>query len=130
MNTFKIGETEFGIGQLKFEISEEGLLKNLEISGNEAIFKEIFEDEKHEWSWILYPPKIYFREVNLSLDKEIIINEELLDENEIGLYADAHFYIFGTLTITNEFIAIKAEVEEGLTENPLLLEIYIDRNSL
>ena len=39
INTLKIGDTEFGIGDIQFSVAD-GLL-NLEITGDESVFDEI-----------------------------------------------------------------------------------------
>ena len=59
MNSFKIGKTEFGIGKISLSIEND--LLTLEINGNDDVFDELMEDDGCEWSWALYPPRIYFR---------------------------------------------------------------------
>ena len=46
MNTFKIGDTEFGIGDIQFSVTDN--LLNLEITGDENILDELMEKEDCE----------------------------------------------------------------------------------
>ena len=134
VSIFKINGTEFGIGKVRFELTENGRLQNLEIWGSEKVYDEIKEgideDEPHPWDWILYPPHVYFWEVDLPIDNSIVINEDLLDEHDIALYLMEHADFYGSLTITNEYIKIKAEIGDSFIENPRTLEIWISRKSL
>jgi len=134
VSTFKINGTEFGIGKVRFELSENGRLQNLDIWGSEKAYDKIKdginEDDPHPWDWILYPPHIYFWAVDLPIDKSVVINEELLDEHDIALYLMEHTDFYGTLTITDEYIEINAEIGNNYIENPRTLEIWIDRDRL
>lgn len=134
VSTFKINGTEFGIGKIRYELSENGRLQDLDIWGSEEVYNEIKdgidEDESHPWDWILYPPHVYFWTVDLPIDKSVVINEELLDEYDIALYLMEHTDFYGTLTITNECIEINAEIGDSYLENPRTLEIWIDRESM
>jgi len=135
VSSFKINGIEFGFDKVIFELSEIGQLKNLEILGSEEIFAQVKAVENryeigYSWDWVLYPPNVYFREVNLPIDDPVVINEELLDDYDVALYLMEHIDFYGTLTITNDYIELKAKIEEGLIENPRTLEILIDRKSL
>ncbi len=67
MSSFKIGNTEFGIGKISFSIKSD--LLTLEINGNDDVFDELMKSENCEWSWALYPPRIYFRSVPYNGEK-------------------------------------------------------------
>lgn len=57
--------------------------------------------------WALAAPFLYFRAVRLaSLEAslQLTIDDELLDEYDIGLYVGTHCDIFGDLTIDAEWI--------------------------
>lgn len=106
MNSFKIGDTEFGIGDVQLSIGD-GLI-NLEITGSEEIFNELTENDECRWSWALYPPKIYFR--NVPFDNEaIIVDEEFLDQWDIALYMMEHNDFIGTLEVTDKNIHISGQ---------------------
>lgn len=77
MNSFKIGETEFGIGNVEFSLEDEVL--NLEITGDEEIFEKLTEDDDSKWSWALYEPQIYFQDIPFE-GKEITIDNEMAEE--------------------------------------------------
>lgn len=108
MNSFKIGDTEFGIGDVQLSI-EDGLV-NLEITGSEEIFNELTENDDCEWNWALYPPKIYFRNVPFN-DKTIVVDEEFLDQHDIALYLMEHNDFTGTLELTNKNIHIEGKAD-------------------
>lgn len=108
MNSFKIGDTEFGIGDVQLSI-EDGLI-NLEITGSEEIFDKLTEDDDCKWNWALYPPKIYFRNVPFD-NKAIVIDEEFLDQYDIALYMMEHNDFIGTLEITDKNIHIEGKTD-------------------
>jgi hypothetical protein len=109
VNFFKIGDTNFGIGEIVLKI-ENGIISNLTITGNEDTYKQITADESGYWYLsTLNPPKIYFRELPLD-DGKIEITDELLDEYDIALYFNEHNDLYGTLAINDKYITIKGEV--------------------
>lgn len=75
MNSFKIGNTEFGIGKISLSIENE--LLTLEINGNDDVFDELMKADDCEWSWALYPPRIYLRSVPYKGEK-IVIDSDFL----------------------------------------------------
>lgn len=108
MNSFKIGDTEFGICDVQLSV-EDGLI-NLEITGSEDIFNKLTENDECKWNWALYPPKIYFRNVPYE-NKAIIVDEEFLDEYDIALYMMEHNDFTGTIEITNKTIQINGQAD-------------------
>lgn len=108
MNSFRIGDAEFGIGDVQLSI-EDGLI-NLEITGSEEIFNKMTEDDECKWSWALYPPKIYFRNVPFD-NKAIVIDEEFLDQYDIALYMMEHNDFTGTLGLTDKNIHIEGKAD-------------------
>lgn len=103
MNSFKIGKTEFGIGKISLSIEND--LLTLEINGNDDVFDELMEDDGCEWSWALYPPRIYFRSVPYSGEK-IVIDSDFLDHYETALYMMEHNDFTGVLEVTDSCIEI------------------------
>lgn len=103
MNSFKIGKTEFGIGKISLSIEND--LLTLEINGNDDVFDELMEDDGCEWSWALYPPRIYFRSVPYSSEK-IVIDSDFLDHYETALYMMEHNDFTGVLEVTDSCIEI------------------------
>lgn len=124
MNSFKIGDTEFGVGNVHFSI--ENNLVNLEINGNEKILDELAEEENSRWSWALYPPRIYFRGV--PYDGEcIVIDESKLYDYDISLYMMEHNDFIGTLKITDENIQIQGMA--GMMDGVLPVSVCVERNT-
>lgn len=108
MNSFKIGATEFGIGEVEFSM-EDGIL-NLEITGDDTIFEELTEDDDSEWAWALYAPQIYFRDIPYE-DKEIVISSEMADNYDIALYMMEHNDFMGKITISDSTVHINGEAD-------------------
>ncbi|MCI9082149.1 MAG: hypothetical protein HFI70_07560 [Lachnospiraceae bacterium] len=125
MNSFKIGNTEFGIGNVQFFIADN--LLNLEISGNDDIFDELTIDDNCEWSWALYPPQIYFRDV-LYTGKDIEVDTDFLEEYDVALYMMEHNDFIGTLKLSDSSIDICGQVE--IDGELLSLVISIERKNL
>ena len=104
MGQFLLGTTDFGIGEITFEINTlEKYVIDLTIHGNETMTNKLSENENGEWSWVIYPPKLYIREVpytekngNIYID----ITEDMLDEYDIALYLAEHNDLEGTLQIS------------------------------
>lgn len=107
MNSFKIGKTEFGTGKISFTVTNN--LINLEINGNDQTFNSIMEDDNNEWSWALYPPKIYLKDVPNENNKRIIDND-YLNKYDIALYMMDYNDFTGILEIKDEFISIIGQV--------------------
>ena len=123
MDIFKIGKTNFGIGEVTLNINEErGIITDLAITANQQMFDAISEDEDGDWNWALYPPKIYFRGLHYKKSAEKIkidITDVLLDECDIALYFMEHFDVYGKLVITKNLVEINGEVEISGENYPL-----------
>lgn len=124
MNSFKIGDTEFGVGNVHFSI--ENNLVNLEINGNEKILDELAEEENSRWGWALYPPRIYFRSVPYD-GESIVIDESNLYDYDISLYMMEHNDFTGTLKITDENIQIQGMA--GMMDGVLPVSVCVERNA-
>jgi len=127
MNTFKLHGIELGVEYVFLNISEEGLLLNLEVEADEKFCDEIKANENHIWKTLVFLPLIYFYDVNFSLDEKIVISP--FHNKEIALNMWEHWDFCGTLTVTEEHIEIEGIVEGNLPEAPYQLEIWIDRKS-
>lgn len=125
MNLFQIGETEFGIGKSKFTIDNN--LLNLEINGNDQNFNDIMEDDSSEWSWTLYPPKFYLKDVPFD-KKKIIIDNDYLNKYDIALYMMEYCDFIGTLEITDGFVYITGHVNIMGKSFPLTINYQIPSN--
>lgn len=108
MNTFRIGDTEFGIGEVGFSI-EDGILE-LEIAGDEEIFEQLVQDDDSGWSWALYEPQIYFRGIPFE-GKDIIIDEVMPDSYEIALYMMEHNDFTGKVSISDSIIKVSGKAD-------------------
>ena len=118
MDIFRIGDTDFGIGEIILEI-DNGIISDLTITGSEDMYEQLTADESENWySSTVYPPKVYFREVPLT-DGKIEITDELLDEYDIALYLNEHNDLYGTLVICDKRITVKGEVNLWGTIYPL-----------
>lgn len=105
MNTFVIGKTEFGVGEVEVEYYTELQGMSVRIYGDEAKFEES-SAEGEEWEWALYPPNLYFMGIPHDKDKgtQFDIDDAILDDYDIALYFSEHNDIFGHLSISSEGI--------------------------
>lgn len=124
MNSFKIGNTEFGIGEVLFSIEND--LLNLEITGNDDIFNELMKDDNCEWGWALYPPRIYFHAVPYK-GNEIVIDTDFLNHYDAALYMMEHNDFSGNLKITDDSIDLLGQV--SIVGKSLTLAISTGRNN-
>ncbi len=106
MNVFKIGDTDFGIGKVSFSVKND--LLDLDITGSDDVFDKLTEDENSEWSWALYPPRLYLRGVPFK-GNELVIDEELLNKYDITLYMMEHNDFTGTLRATDGGVEISGK---------------------
>lgn len=106
MNSFKINDTEFGVGDA--QISIEDNLINLQITADDEKFEALCSQD--EWSWALYPPEIYFYEVPY-IGAKIRIDDSMLDKCDIGLYMMEYCDFKGTLEINDSEITISGNAD-------------------
>lgn len=110
MNSFKIGNKEFGIGNIHFSMEDH--LVHLEINGDEKILDELSGEENGRWGWALYPPRLYFRGVPYD-GESIVIDKGNLYDYDISLYMMEHNDFTGILKITDEHIIFWYIAEDG-----------------
>lgn len=117
MNRFVIGETEFGIEDgSKVTLSEvgEGVRVDLEIMGNEALYKVLREnDAEGKLSQAPYPPKFYLTGLVVE-DYEpfgLRLDEDNLFVCDFALYLGEHFPVVGELRFSGETLMVEADVD-------------------
>ena len=125
MNSFKIENTEFEIGNISFSIDNK--IMNLEVSGNESVFDKLTEKDDSKWNWALYPPKIYFRDIPYE-GKSIVVDKNFLDKYDIALYMMEYNDFIGTLDICEKTISIYGHVD--IMGEILPISINIEREDL
>lgn len=123
MNTFKIGTTEFGIGDIELTLKHANI--HLEVCANEAVYERITQDEDSEWGWSIYPPKMYFYDVPYE-NQCITIDFHMLDEYDIALYMMEHNGFIGTLEIKNNTIHVQGQL--CIMGKPFPLIIHMDED--
>ena len=130
LNTFKIDDTDFGIGDVICKI-ENGTIVDLTITGNKKTTRSISNDESSKWSWIFGPPIVFFRGVPFERENNRMeITDELLDEYDISFYLYEHHDIYGTLTINDDHIKISGEIRYHMESAKLYsIEIMAERAS-
>jgi hypothetical protein len=104
---FRLNNTDFGFDKAQLILQEQEQLLTLEITGNKRITELLAADSTQEFKWVLYPPKLYLRNVPyLRVDGNITvrITDELLDAYDIALYLMEHNDILGVCTITTSEI--------------------------
>lgn len=108
MNSFVIGDIEFGVG--KFDYSVKDNVLNLEVFADNERFNKLCEDDDFEYGWALYAPKIYLMDVPFD-GEEIEVNDDLLNECDIALYMMEHNDFWGKITVSDDGIYIEGEVD-------------------
>jgi hypothetical protein len=94
MPHFIINGFDFGIDPTASEFRADGVTLDIKIVGSKVIMDEIMEADDHPWSWLLYPPFIFFRglpyQPTTTGDFKRDISDNDLDEYDIALYATEH----------------------------------------
>jgi hypothetical protein len=97
MNTFHLDATDFGINQAKSSCSIDTvdgvLVLNVEVRGDDEKYEAITENEDSEWSWTLYPPRLYIHDFPLTDDGGIMcanISRDDLETYEAAIYLIEH----------------------------------------
>lgn len=131
MQKFIIGNDNFGVGEVSYKIDEENsIINDLTITGDKQTFESLSDNEDGEWSWTLYPPKLYLREIPFELkgDKiQVTITEEILDNCDVALYLMKHNDIKGTFTIDkNETFLFEGITYISGKEMKLELEVSLN----
>lgn len=129
MKKFIIGHDDFGAGKAACNIDwENRIIKELVVFGDEEAFENLSSDEEGNWSWALYPPELYFREIPFELkDNKIVIpiTAEILDDFDIALYFMSHNDIEGEFSIDeNEIFMFKGHTY--ILNERLNLEVEIN----
>jgi len=116
MNELIINSTDFEISpesNITYKSQNDQTFVNIEIYGNIEKYNLLTKDEEADWSWTLYPPHFYFRNVPVT-DKnnfDIELTNNLLDEYDIALYLMEHCDVFGKLSYKNGMLTIKGKVD-------------------
>lgn len=122
MNTFKIGETEFGIGKLEFSIEDS--VMNIEIVGDEDIFNKITEDDDSEWGWAMDAPKLYFNDIPYNGNK-VTADDDLYEQCDFALYMMEHNDFSGEIEVTDSTLRITGEADIMGDVYPVYIEADI-----
>ena len=103
MGKFIIGTDDFGVGSVTYKVDKSKLIiKDLTITGNEEAFDELSDNDDSDWSFALYPPELYLRDVSFKLldgKIEAAITEEIYDDCDVALYLMEHNDVEGVFTI-------------------------------
>jgi len=96
MSAFIIGVTDFGvdIGESRLEVTKgDGALSlTVEIVGDKTAFDRAVTDDD-AWSWALYPPRFYLRELPISTQvasSQLTLSLADGDDHETALYMMEH----------------------------------------
>lgn len=119
---FKLDDSDFGI-ERGFRFSFDDGILNFDVSGDQKVFDGLTEDERHPYSWALYPPRFYIHDLPLEPKKNIndfeyTITEDDIDAYEIDLYLMEYCTVYpckikgknGTISIEGMVHDIKKEL--------------------
>ncbi|MCK8482268.1 hypothetical protein [Psychroserpens algicola] len=84
---FTIGNYDFSIDHKNSTVEVEGSkIVDLTIKGNENIFETLCENDDFEFSYGIYSPEFYAREMDLGKKGQIVINEKNQNDYDTALY--------------------------------------------
>lgn len=89
---------EFSVGNYNFSIDHvnstveiiDSRIVNLTIKASEDIFDELCENDDFEFSYGLYSPEFYAREIDLGKKEQIVINKKNQNDYDTALYFMEH----------------------------------------
>lgn len=110
MDSFKIGEDEFGVQSVNYQIENDIVF--LEIYGDDEIYEKLTAEDESMWGWTLNSPNFYFRGFKCSENEvEIELNDSILDYCDMALYMMEHNDITGKFSIKDGIISVIGEVD-------------------
>ena len=128
---FKIDSYDFKLDTSTYFNLDGGVL-NCEIMGEQTAFDEIVEDEMNPYSWALYPPKLYIRELPIEQSDadrfEYSISQTDLDNCDIGLYMMEHYTIFPCKIKGSGSVVIVEGLVHELQDSPVSLCVELKLN--
>ena len=132
MRNFIIGKDNLGIGEITFQLDREAtVIRELTITGNKEIFEHLSEAEAGEWSWALYPPELYFKEVPFEMEGnriKVTLTEALMEDCDIALYLMEHNDVEGAFTIDeNEVFRFKGSTYISGEKTTLELQVALKK---
>ena len=123
MNSFIIGDVEFGIGSFEYSVKDNVL--NLEIYADEDRFDELCENDDFEFGWALDAPQMYFTDVPVD-GADVMVDEDLLEQCDIALYMMEHNDFYGKVLISDKVICIEGEVDLMGEDHDLSIRLEIN----
>ena len=122
-NMFQLDGDNFKIINKKITVTD-GIL-SIDIRCDENEIDELPENSK--WSFLCYPPRFYFNNYPISeLPATITIDNDVMNNYDISLFADEHLDIYGQLTIEEDKIILDAFVK-GLFDRDVKLLVKCSR---
>lgn len=105
---FRIGNYDFSIDYNNSNVEIEGdNIIDLRIKADEKIFDELCENDDFEFSYGIYSPEFYAREIDLGEKRQIIISEENKYDYETALYFMEHNDVEIKLSFIEKWILIE-----------------------
>lgn len=139
LNIFKTTKTQtterkelFILGKYTFTIDK--MESIIEIKDNEIIdltiktsaqeFEQLSESDSFEFSWAIYSPMFYARDLKLNRKRRLIISDKNWDNHEVAVYFMEHCDVDVTITLKEDSVLIVGSATIFGQDYPL--EIFIN----
>ena len=121
---FSIGNYEFSFDHENstIEISENKII-DLTIKTDENVFDKLCKNDDFEFSYGIYSPEFYAREIDLGKKKQIIINEKNQNDYETALYFMEHNNLNINLSLLPNWILIVGWTKISGKEYPISIRM-------
>ena len=123
---FIIGDHSFTIDKSisTIEVVKDKLIE-LTLKTSESEFEKLSESESFEFSWALYAPMFYAREINLNKKGRITITHENKFDHEVALYFMEHCDVNATIQVNEKVIIVEGTVEIAGKNYPLKIQVTL-----
>jgi len=122
---------EFSIGNHEFSFDHENStieiignkITDLTIKSDESVFDELCEKEDFEFSYGIYSPEFYAREIDLGKKGQIVINEKNQNDYETALYFMEHNDLNINLSLHPDWILVVGWTKISGKEYPITIRM-------
>jgi len=122
---------EFSIGNYEFSFDHENStieiignkITDLTIKSDESVFDELCEKDDFEFSYGIYSPEFYAREIDLGKKGQIVINEKNQNDYETALYFMEHNDLNINLSLHPNWILVVGWTKISGKEYPITIRM-------
>lgn len=122
---------EFSIGNYEFSFDHENStieiignkITDLTIKSDEGVFDELCKKDDFEFSYGIYSPEFYARDIDLGKKGQIVINEKNQNDYETALYFMEHNDLNINLSLHPHWILVVGSTKISGKEYPITIRI-------